>query len=306
MRAFVTGATGFIGSHVARHLVSEGCEVIALVRRGADRRRLADLAGRLHTVEGDLADGTGLRSIVAAAAPDVCLHLAWSPVSGRHMHSTDNLDGLSGGLNLLRALDHAGCAQTVFAGSAAEYYPGSGRFAEDSPIYRKMLYGATKHALWLVAETFGRERGWRCATARLFPVYGPWEPETRLVPLLTTSLLAGKSFVVSHAHHVRDFLHVEDVASALWTIARQGLEGPINVGSSTPTRIGDLARAVARIVDREDLLRLETGPSTAENPAVVVAAIGRLRTEARWTPRYDLHEGLLQTVEWWRAARDPT
>ena len=86
MRVLLTGATGFIGSHVARVLVTAGCDVQALVRPGAARDRIADLEGRLGIVAGDVASVAD-PAVLAPLAPEVCIHLAWYAEPGRYLHA---------------------------------------------------------------------------------------------------------------------------------------------------------------------------------------------------------------------------
>src|SRR4051812_46096657 len=105
MRVFLTGATGLIGSHVASLLLGQGCEVVALVRPGADRSRLAGAAGAVRWVEGDLDAPDTYRGAVLEARPELCLHLAWYAVPGKYLHSPANLDCVRAGLDLLKILD---------------------------------------------------------------------------------------------------------------------------------------------------------------------------------------------------------
>jgi nucleoside-diphosphate-sugar epimerase len=102
----------------------------------------------------------------------------------------------------------------------------------------------------------------------------------------------------------RDFVHVEDVAEALAAIARARVEGAVNVGTSTAVPVADVARAIARLLDRPDLLRLGALPARPGTAPCVAAARGRLRDLLGWRPRYDLVAGLRQTIDWWRRQAD--
>lgn len=300
MRVLLTGAAGFVGSHLARLLVREGCEVAALVRPGTDLRRLGDVVPKLTLVEGDLLAPGGLGDVLGAVAPEVCVHLAWCTHPGRYLHAAENVDYLAGSAGLLRALDGTVCRRIVLAGTCVEYDTDLGYLTEDSPVRPRSLYAACKHALWLLTERHARARGRSAATARLFLLYGPWEPEARLVPSVIRALLNGRPCPLTWGEQTRDFLHVEDVAAALWAVARSGVEGPVNVGSSTPVSVAAVAREIGGLLGRPDLLHFGARPASADDPPCLVAEPGPLRETLGWSPRYDLRAGLAATIEWWK------
>lgn len=299
MRLFLTGATGFIGSHLARRLVREGCEVTALVRPGADRRRLADVQNRLTIVEGDLRAPRELARALQATAPEVCVHLAWC-ATGDYLHADENLAFVSASVGLLPVLNEAGCRRIVLAGTCVEYDTTPGLLTEASPIRPRTLYAACKQALWLMTEQFAHARTWSAVSAKLFQVYGPDEHEARLVPRVIRSLRAGEPCSLTSGDQRRDFLHVEDVAAALAALARSEITGPVNVGGSAHVPVAEVARELGHLLGRPDLIRLGALPPRADEPPCLCASPGRWQAELGWTPRYNLPEGLRHTVDWWR------
>jgi nucleoside-diphosphate-sugar epimerase len=122
----------------------------------------------------------------------------------------------------------------------------------------------------------------------------------RLVPVVIKSLLAGQPCRLTPGTQQRDFVHVEDVADALAAIARARVDGAVNVGTSTAVPVAVVARAIARLLERPDLVQLGALPARPETPPCTVAAPGRLREVLGWRPRYDLLAGLRQTIDWWR------
>jgi len=300
-RVLLTGATGFIGSHVARRLVQAGNEVIALVRPGADLRRIADLTGQLRLLEGDLfTPGSWETAIQGDAAPDLCLHLAWYAVPGKYLRAPENLDCVTASLRLLRLLDAAGCARVVSAGTCFEYDTDAGYLTENGPLLPRTLYAAAKHGFFQIAEQFQKERGRSFAHARLFYQYGPWEDVRRLVPHVITHLLRGESCALTSGEQVRDFLHVEDVASALCALGASDVRGAVNIGSSQPIMVADIARSLGVLVGRPDLVHLGARETPPGDPPFICANTNRLRAEVGWRPAYDLQTGLEETIAWWR------
>lgn len=301
MRLFLTGAAGFIGSHVARLAVARGHEVCALVRSGSDPERLRGLGDGLTLVTGDLGDRAAVSRAVADAAPEAAIHAAWYAVPGKYLDAPQNVDCLEQGVSLLRALAAARCRRVVMVGTCAEYDTSRGWLHEDGPTRPDTLYSSAKLALKLVAEQVARQEGVDVAWARVFYLYGPDEPRGRMVPSAIEALLAGRRFSATLGEQVRDYLHVHDVASALVTLAEQrGASGAFNVASGEPITIRRLMDTLGDAVGRRELIDFGAIPYRAWDPPFVCGDSRRLRATG-WAPHTPLGEGLLRTAEWWRA-----
>lgn len=302
MRVLVTGASGFIGSHVTRLALAEGHDVWGLVRRGSSLRRLDDVREQIQLLEGELNDTGALKKALSSSVPDICLHLAWyAEPGGKCLWAQENLDCLTGSLALLRLLRDVGCGRVIIAGTSVEYDTSTGYVSETSPIRPANLYAAAKHSLFLTASNFDVTGGWTLAAARIFSVYGPWEDSRRLVPYVISKLFAGEPCELTRGEQIRDYSHVEDAAGALWAIAKSAVVGPVNVASSQPVSVGSLAKRLGDILGRPELLRFGARSSPPGDPAFLVANTDRLRQEVGWEPHYDLDSGLAHTVDWWRS-----
>ncbi len=299
MNVFLTGATGFVGCHVARALLSAGCAVTALVRPSSSLARLDGVADRLALVRGELADAAAVRSALAAAPPDACIHLAWYAEPGKYLRSPENLPALTASLALLTELARVGCRQVVMAGTCAEYDVSAGFLREDGPTRPETLYAATKLAMGLIGQQVAAENGFRFAWARLFYLYGPYEDGRRMVPALVRALQRGESFAATKGEQVRDYLHVEDVASALATLARRDATGVFNVASGAPVTVRHLMET-ARAVVGGGAVDFGAVPYRAWEPPFICGDSHRLR-DLGWEPRYTLEEGLRHAAAWWRA-----
>jgi UDP-glucuronate decarboxylase len=299
MRVLLTGATGFIGSHVARRLVTAGCEVHALIRPGSDPWRLRDVLPSLALVPCDLFAARERLEHLDRIRPELCLHLAWYAEPGKYWTSPENLRFVSTSLELANELAGLGCKRFVGAGTCAEYDTDHGYLSEMSPILPRSLYAASKLGVWLILEQLAKETGMEVAWLRFFYQYGPYEDRRRLVPAVIRALLRGETARTTAGAQVRDMLHIEDVAAAVWAVARSNLTGPVNIGSGQPVTVRQIVEAIGRLLHRPDLLALGALPYSASEFMFVCANNRRLR-ETGWTPRFDLDEGLRTTVEWWR------
>jgi UDP-glucuronate decarboxylase len=300
MRVLVTGASGFVGSHVVRTLVAQGHEVTALVRPASSLWRLEDLEGsfrvaRLHNGAAD-----SLLGPLGDWRPEVCVHLAWYAVPGEYLHAPENIASLTLSLRLLDELAAVGCEHVVMTGTCFEYDTDLGYLREDGPVRPVTIYAAAKLAASVIGQLRAAQLGIGFAWARLFYLYGPFEDERRLVPALIRALLDGHEFPATSGNQVRDYMHVEDLAAALGALAVQRVAGTYNVCSGEPVTIGGLINEVARIAGHPNLIRLGALSQRPGDPKFICGDNSRLRSATDWTPRHPLAEGLAGTVAWWK------
>jgi nucleoside-diphosphate-sugar epimerase len=289
MRILLTGATGFIGSYVARALLARGVQVHGLTLPGAPRDRLADTAPQIDLREGDLGDAAWVRETVGAISPDAAIHLAWYAEPRSYLRAVpENLASLRGSLNLFEALAGGGtCRRVVVAGTCLE----------NLATPRPTIYAAAKAAQHDLACGF-TERGISAACAHIHYLYGPWEDERRVIPTVTRSLLRGEGIDVTAGTQSRDYLHVADVAEALCRIAESDLAGRVDICTGAPVRLRDAFEEIGRATGRTKLLRIGAlsdsesteWPATGD-PAALLAT--------GWQPRYNLQQGIQETTAWW-------
>jgi nucleoside-diphosphate-sugar epimerase len=301
VRVLVTGPTGFIGAQVVRVLVDQGCEVHGVVRPDSDRRRIERLLPKIGIIPVDLYDGEAVRVQLEKLRPDLCLHLAWTTEPGKYLRSLDNVRLLQASLQLATGLAAAGCTRFVGVGTCFEYDTDAGYLSEQTPTRPRTLYAAAKTSLATILEQLQSVTGMQSAWIRLFYQYGPYEDERRLVPSVISPLLRGQVAAVGPGTQIRDYLHVEDVARAIWAVAQErGLTGPVNVGSGQPVSVREVVTTIGDLIGRADRIAWGAGPADPADPPFICANTARLRRHTAWTPRYGLAEGLRLTVDWWR------
>lgn len=301
MKVLLTGASGFIGASLTRLLVSEGCRVHALARPGSNLERIQDLSGGALSIElGDVLTPDQMTQVVARVQPELCFHLAWYAEPGVYQTSPLNIPYVAASLDLASQLAAAGCRRLVVAGTCAEYDADNGYLAESSPTRPATLYAASKVALHTLLARLAERIGLEVTWPRIFYVYGPGEDARRFIPAVINAVLAGEPTRLTPGEQVRDYLHVDDVASALWALARSSLTGAVNVGSGNPVTNRDIALRIGDILQRPELVKFGDLAYRPGDPMFVCANNRLLLSGTDWRPRYDIDAGLCQTATWWR------
>jgi nucleoside-diphosphate-sugar epimerase len=302
-RVLLTGASGFVGRHCLPALAARGYEIHAV---SAKATAPTDAPNGVNWHQVDLLDDARTASLLAEVRPTHLLHCAWYAIPGKYWESAENLRWLEASLHLLRAFAACGGKRVVGVGSCAEYDWDYGYCAERrTPLRPTTTYGVCKHALQLMLDALCRRENvsgtLSGAWGRLFFLYGAHEYEQRLVASVIRSLLQEQPAHCSHGRQVRDFLHVQDAADALVALLdADAVTGAVNIASGVPVTLRQVVGEIAAQLERPDLIQLDALPAPAGEPHLLLADVARLRDEVQWSPRYDLSEGLADTIKWWK------
>lgn len=239
-RALVTGATGFVGSHLVRALLDGGWEVHAVLRPSSDPAALRDLLDRVvcHTHDGSTA---GLVSLVRAANPGIVFHPASLFVAEHRAEDVEPLvrSNLLFGSQLLEAMTACNVLCLLNTGSSWQHYGGS-------PYSPVCLYAATKQAYEAIVQFYVEARDLRAITLKLFDTYGPSDRRPKLFNLLRQARISGECLAMSGGEQLLDLVHVDDVVAAYLLAARrvrsftEGRHESYSVHSGEPIRLKDL------------------------------------------------------------------
>ena len=171
-----------------------------------------------------------------------------------------------------------------------------------SPTKPATLYAATKLAMCLIGEQLAHGREARFAWGRVFYPYGPGEDPRRALPALVRSLLAGETFDATEGAQVRDYVHVDDVASGFITLLESGADGVYNLCSGAPYTMKQIMTAAGAALGAESRIRFGAVPYRGWEPKRICGDNAKLRALG-WTPRFDLESGLRDAIAWWRGER---
>ncbi len=324
-RVLVTGASGFVGAHLARRLLADGARVLGLdslngyydpALKRARRAALLDHPA-FAFAEVDVAEPGALAGAWRAFAPDAVVHLA-AQAGVRHSlsaprdYSRANLDGF---LEVLEAARAYPVRHLAYASSSSVYGTSTRvPFREDDPVDRpSSLYAATKRANELMAHSYAHLFGLKLTGLRFFTVYGPWGRPDMAYWTFTRDLFAGREIrVFNHGRVWRDFTYVDEVVEAVARLLCRPPAAPdepgrpvpevphriFNVGNHTPVAVGEVLDILESHTGRRALRR-----EVPMQPGDVVrtwADVSALRAAADFAPRTPLDEGLGRFVGWFR------
>lgn len=272
MRIFVTGPSGFIGSELCRQAEAAGHEVLRL-----------ESPHRLDTLP---------YARLASFKPEVAVHCAWITTPGVYTESSENALLRQQSLEMFRALSANGIRHFVGCGTCAEYAPSCLDLVEDrSATAPSSPYARAKDALHSDLRKAASETSVTLSWARIFFPYGPAEHPDRLVSALFRAFQTGRREHLRSPRAVRDYIHVQDVASGLLACALNRAEGCFNIGTGEGVSLGRLEAEVARLCGRSDLAAKSACGAPARTEDCFVASTSKLRGLG-WVPRIKLAEGL--------------
>jgi len=308
----VTGADGFIGSHLVEALIAEGCKVRAFVYYNSfnswgwlDSFPKETLA-KLDVFAGDIRDPNGIRE--AMKGIDVVFHLAALIAIPFSYHSPDSYvdTNIKGTLNVLQAARDFDI-QRVLVTSTSEVY-GTALYVpidEQHPFQGQSPYSATKIGADRLAESFYRSFNQPVTIVRPFNTYGPRQSARAVIPTIITQLLCGMTEIkLGSLHPTRDFNFVKDTAAGFIALAKcdAAIGQEINIATQDEVSIGQLAQEMinqinpqAKIVTDDQRLRPEK--SEVER---LLGANGKIKQLTDWTPHYDLAKGIQETIAWFK------
>lgn len=305
MRALVTGAGGFVGANLVRHLCQRGDEPVAIIRPGSNSWRLADAAPEARVEMVDVSRPRDVARVVADVAPDAIFNLA---ACGAYSWQNDLDEMLAVNVRATEALLEGARrvdARVIQAGSSSEYGFWDRAPAEGDLIRPNSHYAVTKAAATHLCQLAAARYGQYAVTLRLYSVYGPWEEPGRLMPTLIDRALAGTYPPLVSQETARDFVWIEDVCDAFARAATIDLEergAVLNVASGTQTTLGALANTVQALFDIESAPVWDSMPARSWDTAVWVGDSSTAADLLGWRAATSLEDGLSALAAWMQAA----
>ena len=309
----VTGAGGFIGSHLTERLVHEGANVRALIHYNSAGTvgwlEHSPVIKNIDLIAGDICDRDRLRH--AMQGVDVVFHLAALiaipySYSAPASYVRTNIEGT---LNVLQNARDLGIERLIHT-STSEVY-GTARYVpidEDHPLQGQSPYSASKIGADKIAEAFHLSFGVPVVTVRPFNTFGPRQSARAVIPTIISQCLNGDSIKLGNIHPTRDFNYISNTVEGflLAALAPNAVGKTINLGSSREISIKDLVQLIVQQIGRPVTIKVDEQRIRPEGSEVerLYADNSLARTLLKWEPRISLEEGLKQTIDWLRERRE--
>jgi len=314
-QVLVTGAGGFIASHLVERLVSEGAQVRAFVRYNSRNDvgmlRLIDstVFSKLEIVRGDLRDVEAVRGAVRGV--DTVFHLgALIAIPYSYVNPREVIDvNIMGTMNMLMAARDFGVRRVVHT-STSEVY-GTAQYTpidEAHPLQGQSPYSASKIGADKIAESFYRSFEVPVVTLRPFNTYGPRQSTRAVIPTIITQALTRDEVKLGSLDPSRDFTFVKDTANGFICVAEADnvLGQEINLGNDNTIRIGDLVEKIFGMIGKTPKVVTDSQRIRPDKSEVMKlwASNQKAKEMIGWEPRVSLDEGLRLTIEWISAHLD--
>jgi NAD dependent epimerase/dehydratase len=311
-KILVTGAGGFIGSHLAEELVRQGEEVRAFVRYNSrDERGLLEdspqeILNQVEIISGDLKDPDAVRKAVKGCS--TVFHLgALIAIPYSYVHPFDFIQtNVIGTSHLLNASLQEGALERFVHTSTSEVY-GSAQYIpmdEKHPLQAQSPYAASKIAADKLAESYYLSFGFPVATIRPFNTFGPRQSLRAVVPTIVSQAIDGKKIRLGNTEPRRDFLFVKDTVRGFIQLGKcdEAIGKVVNIGTGMDISVEDLVTKILGLMGKEGEIAVEDRRIRPEKSEVMqLLSDTRLaRKLFQWSPRYTLEEGLKETIEWYR------
>ena len=305
-RVLVTGATGFIGSHLCRRLLEGGAQIHALTSTVSSVYpvRLVDIKDRITLYGGNLNDSGAMDSVVEQADPTIVFHLGAYTHVGK---SWDRIDeciqtNVHGSVNLLQALARSRYQRFVYTSTSEVYGDVAVPFREDAVVDPLSPYAVSKYAGERFCRVLQRGQSWPIVVVRPFNAYGPAQSPDRIVPEIIVKAIRRERLAMTEGRQTREFNYVEDLVDGFIRAATVAdIEGEVfNIGGGEEISMRNLAKTILELMG--DPITPEFGalPNRPTEIWSMRSDVTKATDRLRLMPARPLREGLEKTISWYR------
>ncbi len=311
-KILVTGAGGFIGSHLCEELVRQGAEVRAFVRYNSRNEKglLEDLPVEIqHQIEvipGDLKDPDAVKKVVKGCKK--VFHLgALIAIPYSYFHPFNFVQtNVVGTAHLLNACLEEDSVERIIHTSTSEVY-GTAQYApidEKHPLQAQSPYAASKISADKLAESYYLSFGLPVVTLRPFNTFGPRQSLRAIIPTIISQALEGQKIRIGNMKPRRDFLYVRDTVRGFIQVGKcdEAVGRVVNIGTGQDVAIEELVKIILHLMGKKAEIETEERRIRPDKSEVMqlLSDTGLAQKLIKWSPQYSLEEGLRETIEWYR------
>jgi len=302
-RVLITGANGFIGSHILERMIEYNAELSIILRESSDLWRIEDYLGSVNVYYADIRDLDDVSNCIRKIKPEIIFHMAAYGVDARKNNIYEAIDtNIIGTVNLLHAIGKIGCEKFVNTGTSMQYGNKEGFIDEESNYTPNNIYGSTKAASTILAHQIANEMDIDITTIIPFGVFGEKEGSHKFFPQVILSVLNNKEVKLTPCMQQRDYCYVENIVDGFIMAAETGKTRNmiLNIGSGVTLPLKYYVELIIKEMNMEAKVNygaLEYRKNDLWNPKV---NIDRIKKVLGWYPKISLEEGIKMTVGWYK------
>lgn len=300
-RAFITGATGFVGARLANRLVEMGIETHLSIRDSSNLWRLQPFQSKVHLHKLDLSSEQNIHQVLNDVKPDYVFH---SACYGGFVEENDPNKILNTNILatqfLLDSCTKLAIKKFVYIGSSSEYGLQSVPMLEDLATNPNSIYAIGKLAATHLTQFYAREKNLPATVLRIFSPYGMFDSPKRLIPQVIKSCLLNKPLLLGSGKQVRDFIYIEDLIDAfVLSLNNSASNGEIiNLGSGIQRSIYETVQSIFELLNHPIEAQWNYHKDRGNEPVSWVADITKSDQILGWKPKTSFTTGLNATIAW--------
>jgi nucleoside-diphosphate-sugar epimerase len=296
-RIVITGATGMIGSALARCAINEGIEVLCIVRMNSGR--LNNLP-QSYLLKIEYCEIDQYCNFVSKEHYDVFYHLAWDKTSGVSRDDVDiQTSNIKYTLDAVRLAKRLGCKKFVGAGSQAEYGLVTETLKPETPVNPQSGYGIAKYTAGKFSHLLCFQLGLEFNWIRILSVFGPLDGAHTLIMYAIHELQTGHSPELTKCEQIWDYLYCDDAVNAFLAIGNNGIDGKTYLlGSGNNRRLSEYIESIRDIIAPGVMLQFGKKEYYPHQPMYICADISELTSDTGWKPEVSFEEGIKKIITW--------
>lgn len=299
----VTGANGFIGSHILKRMVEERAKVTIIVRESSDLWRIEEQLPYVNVIKGDMKDEGIVQKAVIASKPDYVFHMAAYGVDFRQQDYAEAAkSNILGTINLLNAIRKTGgCSKFLYSGTSMQYGNKEGIITEEMRLTPSNIYGSTKAAATMIAHQIATENDISIITLIPFGVFGENEGSHKFFPHIILSILNNEDVDLTSCEQYRDYCYIENIVDGflLAALDKKHNNAMFNIGSGRIYQLKYYVDMIFKLMDTKQKARYGALEYRKNDLWCPEPDVSEIMDKLKWEPQISLEDGLQRTISWY-------